>query len=166
MFKISAQEILEEKILDMAWFPIDLVRHRASLIAQLVKNPPALQETLVWFLVGKMPWRKDRLTNPEVWGFPCGSAGKESTCNVGDLCSIPGLGRFPGEGNDYPPTLVFLPGEFHVLYSPWGLKVSDTLSNFHFHLVRHSSKLRIFFCCHVHIIFKTAFALGILVKQR
>ena len=33
--------------------------------------------------------------------FPCGSAGKESTCNVGDLGSIPGLGRSPGEGNGY-----------------------------------------------------------------
>ena len=31
-----------------------------------------------------------------------GSAGKESTCNVGDLGLIPGLGRFPGEGNSYP----------------------------------------------------------------
>ena len=34
-------------------------------------------------------------------GFPCGSAGKESTCNTGDLGSIPGLGR-PGEGKGYP----------------------------------------------------------------
>ena len=35
-------------------------------------------------------------------GFPGGSAGKESTCNVGDLGSIPGLGRSPGEGKGYP----------------------------------------------------------------
>ena len=34
--------------------------------------------------------------------FPGGSPGKESTCNVGDLGLIPGLGRFPGEGNSYP----------------------------------------------------------------
>ena len=34
-------------------------------------------------------------------GFPCGSAGKESSCNVGDLGSIPGLGRSPGEGKGY-----------------------------------------------------------------
>ena len=32
-----------------------------------------------------------------------GSAGKESACNVGDLGSIPGLGRSPGEVNCYPP---------------------------------------------------------------
>ena len=35
-------------------------------------------------------------------GFPCGSAGKESTCNAGDLDSIPGSRRSPGEGNGYP----------------------------------------------------------------
>ena len=35
-------------------------------------------------------------------GFPCGSAGKESACNVGDLSSIPGLGKSPGGGNGYP----------------------------------------------------------------
>ena len=33
---------------------------------------------------------------------PCGSAGKESTCNARDLDLIPGLGRSPGEGNGYP----------------------------------------------------------------
>ena len=38
-----------------------------------------------------------------LWGFPGGSAGKESALNVGDLGSIPGLGRSPGEGNGYPP---------------------------------------------------------------
>ena len=36
------------------------------------------------------------------FGFPCGSAGKESAYNVGDLGSIPGSGRSPGEGKDYP----------------------------------------------------------------
>ena len=36
-------------------------------------------------------------------GFPCGSDGKESTCNVGDLGSIPGFGRSPGEGHGNPP---------------------------------------------------------------
>ena len=35
-------------------------------------------------------------------GFPCDSAGKESTCNVGDLGSTPGLGRSPGKGKAYP----------------------------------------------------------------
>ena len=35
-------------------------------------------------------------------GCPCGSAGKESVCNEGDLGSISGLGRSPGEGKGYP----------------------------------------------------------------
>ena len=35
-------------------------------------------------------------------GFPAGSDGKESTCNAGDLGSIPGSGRSPGEGNGNP----------------------------------------------------------------
>ena len=37
-----------------------------------------------------------------VLGFPCGSAGKESVCNAGDLGSIPGFGRSSGEGKGYP----------------------------------------------------------------
>ena len=36
------------------------------------------------------------------WGFPGGSDGKEYACNAGDLGSIPGSGRSPGEGNGYP----------------------------------------------------------------
>ena len=39
---------------------------------------------------------------PLVAGFPGGSDGKESACNVGDLGSIPGFGRSPGERNGYP----------------------------------------------------------------
>ena len=50
---------------------------------------------------------------------------EESACNAGDLGLIPGLGRSPGEGNGLP-TPVFLPGDFHELYSPWSLKESDT----------------------------------------
>ena len=63
----------------------------ASLIAQLVKNPPARPRFNSW--VRKIRWRRDRLSTSVFLGFPCGSAGKESACNVGDLGSIPGLGR-------------------------------------------------------------------------
>ena len=74
----------------------------ASLVAQLVKNPPVMQETPVRLLGREDRGRTDRLPTPIYLGFPCGSAGKESTCNVGDLGSIPGLGRSPGEGKGYP----------------------------------------------------------------
>ena len=52
-------------------FPF-IMKLRASLIAQLVKNLPAMQET--WFnsWVGKIPWRRDRLPIPVFLGFPCG----------------------------------------------------------------------------------------------
>ena len=49
-----------------------------------------------------MHWRRDRPPTPVFLGFPGGSAGKESTCNAGDLGSISGLGRSPGEGKGYP----------------------------------------------------------------
>ena len=48
-------------------------------------------------------WRLSFLHCIFLLGFPCGSAGKESSCNAGDLGSIPGLGRSPGEGKGgYP----------------------------------------------------------------
>ena len=56
----------------------------ASLVAQLVKNPPVMQETWVRSLGWEDPWRRERLSTPVFW-----------------------------------------PGEFHGLYSPWGLKESD-----------------------------------------
>ena len=68
----------------------------ASLVAQLVKSPPAMQET--WF----DSWRRDRLPTLVFSGFPGGSDGKEFACNVGDLGSIPGLGRSPGGGHGNP----------------------------------------------------------------
>ena len=74
----------------------------ASLRAQLVKNPPVMQETQINPWVRKICCRRDRLPTPIFLGFPCGSAGKESACNVGDLGSVPGLGRSPGEEKDYP----------------------------------------------------------------
>ena len=74
----------------------------ASLIAQLVKNPPAMQETLVRVLGREDPWRRDRLSTPILLGLPCGLAGKEAARKAGDVGSIPGLVRSPGEGKGYP----------------------------------------------------------------
>ena len=59
------------------------------LVAQLVKNPRAMQDS---FLGREDPWRRDRLPTPVFLGFPGGSDGKESACNVGDLGLSPGLG--------------------------------------------------------------------------
>ena len=51
--------------------------------------------------VGKIRWRRDMLPTLVFLGFPCGSAGKEYAHNTGELGSIPGLGRSPGEGRSY-----------------------------------------------------------------
>ena len=64
-------------------------------------------------------------------GFPCGSAGKES-CNVGDLGSIPGLGRSSGEGKGYP--LQYSGLENSMDFIVHGVAKSQTqLSDFYFH---------------------------------
>ena len=71
---------------------------RNSLVAQLVKNPPAVQETLVdsWFRrslgegIGYPPQYSWASLVAQMVNEP------EPACNVGDLGSIPGLGRSPG----------------------------------------------------------------------
>ena len=51
---------------------------------------------------GHLLRRTDSSEKTLMEGFPGGSTGKESACNMGDLCSIPGLGRSPGEGISTP----------------------------------------------------------------
>ena len=66
-------------------------------------------------------------------GFPGGSAGEESACNAGDLGSIPGLARSPGEGNGYPLQYSDLENSMDSIVH--GVTKSQTqLSNFHFTL--------------------------------
>ena len=73
--------------------------------------------------VRKTCWRRGRLPTPVFLGFPCGSAGKESACNVRDLASIPELGRSPGEGQGYPL-------QYSGLYSPWYCRVRRDWTTF------------------------------------
>ena len=66
--------------------------------------------------------------------FPCGSAGKESACNAGDLGSIPGLGRSPGEEKGYPLQYSGLENFTNCIVH--GVAKSWTqLSNFHFGVI-------------------------------
>ena len=58
-------------------------------------------------------------------GFPDDSDGKESACNVGDLGSIPGLGRSPGEGKGYPLRYSGLENSMDCIVSPWGCRELD-----------------------------------------
>ena len=125
----------------------------ASLVAQLVKNPPAVWETRVRSLVGKIPWRRARLPTPVFWPGEfralCSSWGrrvrhdwvtfthwlpelsqvalvvKNLPANAeaaGDMCSIPGLGRCPGERNSYP----FQYSCLGNLMDRWAWEISST----------------------------------------
>ena len=64
-------------------------------------------------------------------GFPCGSAGKESACNAGDLGLIPGLGRSPGEGKVYTLQYSGLEYSMHCIVH-WVSKSRTRLSDCHF----------------------------------
>ena len=75
-----------------------------------------------------------------IWGFPWGSAGKESTRNAGDLGLIPELGRYPGEGKGYP---LQYSGLMNSIVHHGFHKESDTTEplslslSFHIHLTIH-----------------------------
>ena len=90
-----------------------------------------MQETLVRFLGWEDPLEKGRLPTPVFLGFPCGSAGKESAHNAGDLGSIPGLGRSPGEQKGYSLQYSDLQNSMdytvHVVSKSW-----TRLHDFHF----------------------------------
>ena len=70
-----------------------------SLVSQLVKNLPAMQETLVRFLSQEDPLEKGSATDSSILGLPLVAQWVESTSNAGDLSSIPGLGSSPGRGH-------------------------------------------------------------------
>ena len=100
---------------------------------------------------------RDQMLQPfSYWGFPCGSAGKESVCNVGFpggsdsrvclWCRGPGFDpwvrKIPWR-RKWQPTPVFLPGKSHgwrslAGYSPWGRKELDTTERLHFHFFHFS----------------------------
>ena len=84
----------------------------AASVAQLVKNPPAMQETTVILLGWEDPLEKG-YTLQYSWASLVTQSSKESICKVGDLGFIPRLGRSPGL-RECLPTSVFWLGE-----SPW-----------------------------------------------
>ena len=69
-----------------------------------------------------------------IMGFPGGSDGRQSTFHAGDVGSVPGLGRFLGEGSGYPLQYSCLENPMDrgawQDYSPWGCKESDTTNTF------------------------------------
>ena len=132
--RVRLWNLLSTKLSRWIWwsarFGIHSSKACASLVVQLVKNPSAIQETLVQLRGQKIPWRRDRLPTSVFLDFPGGSVGKESTCSAGDLGSIPGLGRSPGGGHGHPLQYSCLEnphGQRSLAgYSPWDPKELDT----------------------------------------
>ena len=117
------------------------IEKRASLVTQLVKNPPAMQETPVRSLGQEDLLEKGSATHSNFMGFADGSDVKVSACNSGDLGATPGLGRSPGEGNSYPLQYSWLENPMdsgdqqvavHGVAKNW-----TRLSDFHFHLKKN-----------------------------
>ena len=112
-----------------------------SLVAQLVKNLPAMQEIWVQSLGREDPLEKGMATHSSIlawrisWivykGFPCGSAGKQSACNAGDLGLIPGLGKYPREEKGYPLQYSGLENSMDCI-AHGVAKCRTRLSDFHF----------------------------------
>ena len=96
-----------------------------------------MQETLVQFLGGEDLLEKGYAIHSSIRRLPCGLAGKESTCSVGGLGSIPGLGRFSGEGKGYPLQSSGLENSMDCIVH--GVTKSWTqLSDFHFTFTTYS----------------------------
>ena len=99
----------------------------ASLVAQLIKNLPAKQETPVQFLGQEDPLEKGQATHSSILGLPWWLR----CLHAGDLGSVSGLGRSPGGGHGNPYSCLENPHEQRSLggYSPQCLKESDSTEN-------------------------------------
>ena len=99
-------------------------------MAHLVKNLPVSGRPLVRFLGQEDPLEKGYATHSNILGLSWWLRCKESTCNVGDLGLISGLGRSPGGGHGNPLQYSCLEhphGQRSLVgYSTWGHKELDT----------------------------------------
>ena len=112
-----------------------------SLVLLAFLNPAWTSRSSQFTYCWSLTWRilsitflacKMSATLLKMWGFPGGSSGKESACNVGDLGSILDLGRSPGEGNGYPLQYSGLENSMDcIVYAV--AKSWTWLSNFHWH---------------------------------
>ena len=113
----------------------DSVDMSLSNLQEIVRNLPAKQETTVRILGQEDPPEKGQATYSSILGLPLCSSGKEFSCNEGDLGSIPGLGRSPGERKGYPFQYSGLENSMDCLGH--GVAKSRTqLSVFHFYFMQ------------------------------
>ena len=102
-----------------------------SLIAQLVKNLPAMQKTPVWFLGWEDPLEKGQATYSSILGLPWWAQMVKKPPAMWET-SVGSLGWEDPWRKKWLPTPVFWPVELYGLYSLWDCKESARLSVFHF----------------------------------
>ena len=123
----------------------------ASLVAQLVKNLPAMQETWVWSLGWEIPWRKEQLPTPVFWPGEFHGLYSPWGCKESDKTEQLSLSlwrkevwrkllasKLRGWRRQWHPTPVLFPWKSHgwrslVGCSPWGREVSAMTERLHFH---------------------------------
>ena len=107
-------------------------KFRASLIAQLVKNPAAMKETPVWFLGQEDLLEKGQAAHSSILGLSLwlSWSGIRLQCRRSGF--DPWGGKIPWR-RERLPTPVFWPGEFHGLYSLWGHKELDMTEQLSLH---------------------------------
>ena len=131
------QELMEKILLVRSWqlriFMIFLCRWRNQ-------QQTLPQSCLTW----SSTQLKNSMLPEQNWGFPGGSAGKESACNAGDLGLIPGLGRYPGKRNSYPLQYSGLKNSIHCTVHVVA-KSQTRPSDFHFTSKKNSIKMDLCF---------------------
>ena len=121
LLRIGEEELKKQEVLNKKLIFFIFGCARASLLRGLFSS---CHEWRLFFL-------------PVHRGFPAGSAGKECACVAGDLGSIPGLGRSPGEGNGYPLQYSGLENSMDCIIHG-AAKNRTRLSDFHFHSLEGS----------------------------
>ena len=92
MPEVNWEEQVEKSLFMAEWYSIVYMCHIFFILAFVDEHLGSFHVLAI----------VNSAATPVFLGFPGGSAGKEPTCNAGDLGSIPGLRRPPGEGKGYP----------------------------------------------------------------
>ena len=116
-----------------------------SVLFIQTKNPPAMQETLVWFLRRADPLEQVQANHSSILGLPLWLSWLRICLQCGRPGFGPWVGKFPWR-RERLPTPVFWPGEFHGLYSPWGHKESDTTEQLSLHFTQSLHSFTFFQC--------------------
>ena len=124
------------------WKILFLLWTFSSLSGFPITWTPPKRNTTIWIELANEEYRSDIIISPVSYNtFPGGLDGKESSCNAGELSTIPGLGRSPGGGHGNPLQYSCLKnhhGQRSLAgYSPWGSRIGQDWATKHKILLAH-----------------------------